>query len=584
MSEALFEKYVHDTLTLPEREDLKRLLASEEGSRQFIAFIREWSLLADVSRQMAGAHRLVASAQARNDKRGRPAPAQRKSWQPLPRASVPEAGGRRRWAAGVALAAAILFAITALALFIQMKDKPEPPILSTADLDGIADPFAATGMNPELPSAEPTPFVTDLPQPPEIAGNLPVPPVNNAAPPPVSLLLPEEDPLAVAPPISEPSQDPESMRPEQPTAVTASPERQDAPSPDGLVPATLPSLATLEGLRGRVSILVPGREAAPARPDLPLLAGQGLQTVGADSGATIRFPDASRLELGPNTVLNRLTAGRADGEKQGAGKEAYLDRGLLTAVVADQPPSRPLVVHTPHADARILGTRLTLVVSAGATRLDVDQGRVQFTRQRDGATVEVAAGQYVATDAPGALTVRNQDRPKGTDVVRMIDDLEGPLRWTRFQRTASIEFAPSRAQAHAGRQSLLVSFNPPEKEFHARGVLIRPLRLTPVDRALRFHLRVVQASGKPEWTVGIHEKDGNYWRLGNGSFEAPPAAFQAWNPIEVPLPDASSKPSRRGSGNDRYEPESVETLILTVGGGRVSFYLDTLLVVESSAR
>jgi hypothetical protein len=59
-----------------------------------------------------------------------------------------------------------------------------------------------------------------------------------------------------------------------------------------------------------------------------------------------------------------------------------------------------VVFATPHAEARVLGTKLTLTVGATETRLDVREGRVKLTRLSDNASVEVTSGQYaIASDS-----------------------------------------------------------------------------------------------------------------------------------------------------------------------------------------
>jgi hypothetical protein len=53
-----------------------------------------------------------------------------------------------------------------------------------------------------------------------------------------------------------------------------------------------------------------------------------------------------------------------------------------------------MVMKTPQAEARVLGTRFTLAVSTNGTRLEVTQGKVRFTRLSDGTNVRVGAGNY----------------------------------------------------------------------------------------------------------------------------------------------------------------------------------------------
>ena len=68
--------------------------------------------------------------------------------------------------------------------------------------------------------------------------------------------------------------------------------------------------------------------------------------------------------------------------------------GKLEATVARQRPFKPLLVRTPNAEARVLGTKFTLTTTTNRTRLDVSEGSVRLTRASDGAAVKVGAGQY----------------------------------------------------------------------------------------------------------------------------------------------------------------------------------------------
>jgi hypothetical protein len=60
-----------------------------------------------------------------------------------------------------------------------------------------------------------------------------------------------------------------------------------------------------------------------------------------------------------------------------------------------------MLVVTPVAEARVLGTKFGVLATANATRLDVREGRVRLTRRADGMTTDVSGGQY-AVAAPGA--------------------------------------------------------------------------------------------------------------------------------------------------------------------------------------
>jgi hypothetical protein len=582
MSETLFEGYVRGTLSDAERDELIRLLGTETGARQFGDFIREWSLLSDVSKRLTPGVPFPLAPLTRD---GAPAGVRAVSRSDLDRVRL------RRWRAG-AVAAVVAGVIVGVVAALRSVSRPPatavpaegPAPVAIADAGGpeptearegevARDEEAAAAAKVSLdryersPSTDPRnllaggdvpPAVHEVPAVPEAHATAMDPPP--AAAPVPGLVAPSDNAVAAAPP-----------RPA--SAVPASPRSQT-------------SVARIDVVQGDVGLLAAAGSGAatPARAGQVLYDGQGLQTAGRDARAVVVFGDATRLEIGSDTVLRRITDGRpAAAQDPATGKGAFLEHGVLTAVVNAQPTDRPLVLMTSHAEARVQGTRLSLTVSRAATRLDVQQGRVRFTRRSDGAAVELSAGQYAATDPMGAAMLRLREHAKGTDVVRLLDDFEGPLRWYHPDSSAPLEFLASPELFHSPRLSLLVSFRPKKESPDDHALLVHPLRLRAGDRFLRFHVRVAELAGRPEWSVSLREKDDDRWHLGSGAFEHLRGA-KGWNVLEVPLPDGSSDFVRHGDGDGRFDPAAVEALSLSIGGGRVVFFLDTLLAVEDSGR
>ncbi len=208
----------------------------------------------------------------------------------------------------------------------------------------------------------------------------PAPPVKKADPAPVSRPEPPKNPA------------PDAPRPEAPPVPPAPRE-------------TIPVVAYLEEAHGEVEVLGEGERIAAAIGH-PLLSGQGVRAAGKGSSAVLCFLDGTRIELGADTSLRDLG---------GKVKGGFLDQGMLAADVVKQAAGSPAVFRTPQARAEVLGTRLTLAVSPGSTRLDVSQGRVRLVRERDGASVDVTPG-YFAVVAPGAsILPRPVDRKKAPE-------------------------------------------------------------------------------------------------------------------------------------------------------------------------
>lgn len=160
--------------------------------------------------------------------------------------------------------------------------------------------------------------------------------------------------------------------------------------------ARVPTIATVEEVHGEVHVA--GVAAVAGQ---PLRLGDGIQTIGEDSVAAIRFSDQTQVVLGPNSTIQELTD---DAE---TGKRVVLTEGYLRAAVAKQPPGRPMVLWTPHAQVVVRGTTLSLVNSPEATRVDLEEGKVEVTRRSDGEMVEVAAGSYsIVRPAPESIAAR----------------------------------------------------------------------------------------------------------------------------------------------------------------------------------
>ena len=78
-----------------------------------------------------------------------------------------------------------------------------------------------------------------------------------------------------------------------------------------------------------------------------------------------------------------------------------------------QPQEHPLVVHTPEADLKVLGTLFKVLVNHSQTNLLVKNGLVRLTRSADGTQVDVPAMHHVlsTTETNDSLTVIPQTRP-----------------------------------------------------------------------------------------------------------------------------------------------------------------------------
>ncbi len=258
------------------------------------------------------------------------------------------------WIAGLAAAALFMIAIAT-----PTRHPPPAPIVQAP---------SAGPPKPPAPPPEADPRPAPLPEPklPE-----PAPPVPRPAPP-----------------------EPPSIPPPPPVVTPPAPEKAPEPPPRPAETTTVvkPVIAVAARVHGDVRIVsAAGRRKAVAgeriSPD------EGVESA-ASAAVSLEFPDGTRIELGSDTVVERLL------ERAGK-KSVVLSRGSATAVVTKQAAGRAVGMTTPHAEISVLGTQFSLTVTPDSTRLEVKEGRVRMARIPDGAAVEVSAGH-------GALAARGQ--------------------------------------------------------------------------------------------------------------------------------------------------------------------------------
>jgi ferric-dicitrate binding protein FerR (iron transport regulator) len=186
-------------------------------------------------------------------------------------------------------------------------------------------------------------------------------------------------------------------------------------------------VAVVEKVEGKVTRQEGDRAVAVTLGE-PLPEGASLKT-GSPGTAVLRYEDGSRVELRPETHVRELgTTG---------GKRLFLARGTLRVDAAQQPPQSPMVVRTAEGEARVVGTRFTLLARTGSTRLEVERGVVRLTRQSDHKTVDVTGGQFAVASPKEDLVARTL-RPTGPGLVASM----APNTWAAIPETVMSQVAP----------------------------------------------------------------------------------------------------------------------------------------------
>lgn len=256
------------------------------------------------------------------------------------------------------------------------------------------------------------------------SGSEPAAPVVKRADPPKPRVLPvpEEKPAPVV--VSEkPKEVPKPVF--EPPKPPPPPPPVPAPKPEEPKPEPTPPPAPAPAPQPKVTEVIVAR-VDDAR---DLAAGQGV-----DGKAVVAYPDGTKLDLAADTTTREYF----DAAK---GKTLTLEKGILTADVVRQPQGRPMIVKTPHAEARVVGTAFRLSVDGTSTRLDVMSGKVRLTRSSDGRFTDVSAGQFAVAGAGLELSAKSSaPKPKPVLLQENFQDPVGlSARWRVVGATNSVK-------------------------------------------------------------------------------------------------------------------------------------------------
>jgi ferric-dicitrate binding protein FerR (iron transport regulator) len=285
---------------------------------------------------------------------------------------------RTFWVA-LASAAVVLFTLTLL-LAVKTFQSPGREPQPVAGSVGEAQP--------------PLPAAPVLPAPPRVVAAEPgpttPPPAARPAPAPLVRVAPPRKPKAddrkdpASPFVPEPG-------PRSPvvSSVPAGPPFLAEPGPR----LAETSYARIERLQGDVVVLS-GASRKPAKTGMDLLRGQGVETSALGGGAVLRYPDGTRIELGPRTVI-------WDGSDRPNAKNPEVLRrlrvmtGTATAEVSKQPEGRPFVLSSYHAEAKISAGIVSVLSEPESMRFDLMEGKLRVTRREDQIFVDLEPGHFV---------------------------------------------------------------------------------------------------------------------------------------------------------------------------------------------
>lgn len=214
--------------------------------------------------------------------------------------------------------------------------------------------------------------------------------------------------------------------------------------------------------------------------------GDGLR-VGESASGTIAYADGTVLHLEPGTEVRFVAANSSN---RAGGKQLRLVRGTLSAGVAKQPASLPLLIHTPHATITVVGTEFDLAVGTNVTQLEVTHGLVKMSGTNAAASINVA---------PGEVAVASPDTPPRSQGLA-----RNPLLWP-FRSDSPWNTPLGRsAQYEPVRVNQLLADGPVVDALRSRrpfmGGPAQPLRAIWINGARQADARFNNSSALPKTT------------------------------------------------------------------------------------
>jgi ferric-dicitrate binding protein FerR (iron transport regulator) len=168
------------------------------------------------------------------------------------------------------------------------------------------------------------------------------------------------------------------------------------------------SIARITGLSGSLTWIGDGGQIVQGSgsPHMPTrwsnvlseeaeLPGGTIEGTAPDSWFQLEFHDGSTAMIFGDSTLTFSDQGQ---------KELRLKQGRFSASVVPQPAGEPMLIHTPAADLKVVGTQFDVEAGPESTMLYVREGKVQIRRVSDGKTVDVPAGYRVVATADSEMS------------------------------------------------------------------------------------------------------------------------------------------------------------------------------------
>lgn len=158
-------------------------------------------------------------------------------------------------------------------------------------------------------------------------------------------------------------------------------------------PSSSGSIATVTGKAGAILWTGDGGEVRHHIDTGDRIGGGTIETLASDSWVEIEFLDSTTMTISGHSAI---TISDRDGQKI-----MRLREGTLSVDAAEQPEGAPMLLMTPSAEARVLGTQFNVSTDDVATRVIVNEGLVEVERLADGSVERVPKDHLIVAELDG---------------------------------------------------------------------------------------------------------------------------------------------------------------------------------------
>ena len=127
------------------------------------------------------------------------------------------------------------------------------------------------------------------------------------------------------------------------------------------------------------------------------LPGGTIEGMAPDSWFELEFHDGSTGMISGDSILTFSDGGQ---------KDLRLKQGRFSASVIPQPAGKPMLIHTPSAVLKVIGTQFDVEAGPKSTMLYVREGKVQARRVHDDRKVDVSANHRIVVTADSNMVPR----------------------------------------------------------------------------------------------------------------------------------------------------------------------------------